>query len=46
MNKFRVRIKALWLDKTVGLNGYIGAILEDGTPVDLCSKEKWDLGKK
>lgn len=40
----KINIKALWLDPNVGLNGYLGAVLADGTPVALCSKEKFDLG--
>lgn len=39
-----IRVKALWFQREVGLKGYFGAILSDGTPVALCSKEKWDLG--
>jgi hypothetical protein len=44
LNNNRVRVKALWLDNTIGLHGYIGAVLADGQQVALCSKEKWDMG--
>ena len=40
-----VRVQALWCDPTVGREGYIGAILRDGTPVALCSVEKFSLGR-
>lgn len=40
-----ISVKALWFQPKIGLRGAIGAILHDGTPVALCSKEKWDLGK-
>lgn len=45
MSKHCIKIKAMWFDKNVGLNGYYGAILHDGTPVAICSHEKWSLGK-
>lgn len=41
----KISICALWLQRSVGKQGYIGAILADGTPVALCSKESWDLGR-
>lgn len=40
----KIRVSALWFQRNVGLQGYIGAIREDGTPFALCSKEKWDFG--
>jgi hypothetical protein len=46
INQHKITIKALWLDPNVGLEGYIGAILFDGTPVALCSNEKWRLGRR
>lgn len=45
MSKHCIKIKALWFDKNIGLFGYYGAILHDGTPVAICSHEKWSLGK-
>lgn len=44
--KFRITVLALWLDPRVGSKGFIGAVLNDGTPVALCSKEKWDMGPR
>lgn len=44
MKLFSVKVKLLWLQSDIGLCGYIGAVLMDGTQVALCSKEKWDLG--
>jgi hypothetical protein len=42
--RYRIRVKALWIDRSVGLEGYVGAILMDGTQVALCSVEKWNQG--
>lgn len=41
----RITIKALWFDPNASTRGYIGAILKDGTPVSICSKAKWDMGR-
>jgi hypothetical protein len=42
----KVKVIALWRQKNVGLAGFIGAILADGSPVALCSVEKWELGRR
>lgn len=39
-----IKIIALWKEPNVGLHGYIGAVLADGTEVALCSVEKWEQG--
>lgn len=46
MKKYKVKVLALWFQPEIGLKGYYGAVLEDGTPVALCSQEKWELGRK
>jgi len=40
----RIHVRRLWREDNVGLMGFIGAELEDGTLVALCSVEKWILG--
>lgn len=35
----KINILALWLQTNTD---YIGCVLEDGTPVALCTKEKWN----
>jgi hypothetical protein len=40
----RIAINRLWRESDVGLVGWIGAELQDGTLVALCSVEKWELG--
>lgn len=42
----QIKVWGFWEQPEIGLHGYIGCILEDGTPVGLCSKEKWLLGKE
>jgi hypothetical protein len=44
MKRYKIKVKALWCQNDVGLCGYIGAILDDGTPIALCSRGKFDLG--
>ena len=41
----QVKVWGFWLQPEIGLHGFLGCILEDGTPVGFCSKEKWDLGR-
>lgn len=43
---FAVKVRALWFQPEVGMHGYYGAVLVDGTPVALCSKERWDMGPR
>ena len=43
---YKIRVKALWLQPEVGMEGYIGAIRSDGIPFALCSVEKWNLGQQ
>lgn len=48
MKSYPIPVVALWFDPNVGAQGYFGAIIlqnEEYTPVGLCSKEKWDLGR-
>jgi hypothetical protein len=44
--RYATRVTRLRLDRTKGLHGQIFATLEDGREVYLCSKEKWDLGRR
>jgi hypothetical protein len=46
MYKFPITIRAIWLDKEIGLKGYIQILLSSGDLVGLCSKEKFDLAPK
>jgi hypothetical protein len=44
MNK--IKVKGLWIDRTIGREGFIGALLYPcRLPVALCSMEKWELGE-
>ncbi len=46
MSRYRISVLALWFQPEVGQEGYYGAILADGTPVALCSAEKWNSGRQ
>lgn len=40
----RLLVRRLWRERSVGMEGWVGAELPDGTLVALCSVEKWNLG--
>jgi hypothetical protein len=37
-----LKVKGLWLQREIGPDGHVGAVLDDGTPVALCSFPKWE----
>lgn len=42
----KINILAIWFQPEIGLHGYYGAILSDGTPIAMCSHESWSFKKK